>query len=210
MRLGMPLQAGGQQHPNGEEVPRPYCGMCLPLGWLRSLSPGGFSPESCRVIQLPAANKCAQHVLDVLDMLSMPQATFAKPPVVASRHLCWRSAAGKRPMTYTCRMQLLCGAIIYSSALSVVSPIQVLACEFFEFIVSTQIQNLQGLQHCLSPATAVYLAIDGPHHSKTCPVPVPDMQVHCLLCCYACAWPLAKPAVWGLGSSLPQSQTQLQ
>ena len=105
MRLGMPLQAGVQQHPNGERVPRLYWGVCLPLGLLRSLFPEGFSPESYSVIRLPAADGCAQHVLD---MLLMPQVTFAKPPVVASRHLCWRSAAaGKRPMTYTCRMQLL-------------------------------------------------------------------------------------------------------
>ncbi len=31
MRLGTPLQAGVQQHLNGEGVPRLLCGMCLTL-----------------------------------------------------------------------------------------------------------------------------------------------------------------------------------
>ena len=50
MQLGMPLQAGVQQHLNGEGVPRRLCGMCLMLSVQRSPFPERSSPGSCDVL----------------------------------------------------------------------------------------------------------------------------------------------------------------
>lgn len=50
MRLGTPLQAGVQQHLNGEGVPRLLCGMCLTLDVQRCLFSEGSSPESSELI----------------------------------------------------------------------------------------------------------------------------------------------------------------